>query len=229
MQHPLLRSARALLSTSAGCMGLDVPKTRLVIICSSPKSAWEFSQEVKILWTASDYWKFHTWTFRWAGQVGVETRLCAFSFGRKERGTCARWSPIWSRTPLPAWRRAWSKYFRSRILTVRVYFFYFSGVEYQKSVQSFKIVCSQLFIIGKRKTVVAVRLVSKPVGASAASVGQFHQCWFTIHHIGHWLIRNALRCCNKCSALCRSCPLGKDLDADQMLAAILGLGDDSFK
>ena len=49
MQHPLLRSARALMTTSAGCMGLDVHKTRLVIICSAPKSAWEFSQEVKVI------------------------------------------------------------------------------------------------------------------------------------------------------------------------------------
>lgn len=28
-------------------MGLDVPKTKLVVICSAPKTSWEFSQEVK--------------------------------------------------------------------------------------------------------------------------------------------------------------------------------------
>ena len=35
--------------------------------------------------------------------------------------------------------------------------------------------------------------------------------------------------CNKCSARCLKCPSGVKLDADEMLAAILGLGDDSFK
>ena len=40
------REARVLLSTSAGSMGLDVPKTNLVVINSSPSTAWEFSQEV---------------------------------------------------------------------------------------------------------------------------------------------------------------------------------------
>ena len=43
---PIFRSVRALLSTSAGSMGLDVPGTRLVVIHSAPKTAWEFSQEV---------------------------------------------------------------------------------------------------------------------------------------------------------------------------------------
>ena len=41
---PIFRSVRALLSTSAGSMGLDVPGTRLVVIHSAPKTAWEFSQ-----------------------------------------------------------------------------------------------------------------------------------------------------------------------------------------
>ena len=49
------------------------------------------------------------------------------------------------------------------------------------------------------------------------------------HHIVQPLISDAWRCCNKCSARCLKFPLGVKLDADEMLAAILGLGDDSFK
>ena len=53
--------------------------------------------------------------------------------------------------------------------------FNFSGVKYHKSVQIFKIVCSQLFMPWKRRNVVAVRLALKLVGVSAATVGQYHQ------------------------------------------------------
>ena len=40
------RPVRALLSTSAGSMGLDVPKTNLVVINGSPSTTWELSQQV---------------------------------------------------------------------------------------------------------------------------------------------------------------------------------------
>ena len=33
-----------------------------------------------------------------------------------------------------------------------------------------------------------------------------------------------LSCCTNCTATCVPCPLGKKLDADQMVKAILGLG-----
>ena len=38
-----------------------------------------------------------------------------------------------------------------------------------------------------------------------------------------------LRCCSKCSARCLKCPLKEQLGADQLLATILGLGDESYK
>ena len=38
-------------------MGLDVPKTNLVVINSSPSTAWEFSQEVNFVPMGKIYWK----------------------------------------------------------------------------------------------------------------------------------------------------------------------------
>ena len=38
-----------------------------------------------------------------------------------------------------------------------------------------------------------------------------------------------LRCCSKCASTCLQCPLKLKLGADQVVAAILGLGDESFK
>ena len=40
-----LLPVRALLCTSAGAMGLDVLKTRIVVTCSTLSTAWEFSQD----------------------------------------------------------------------------------------------------------------------------------------------------------------------------------------
>ena len=38
-----------------------------------------------------------------------------------------------------------------------------------------------------------------------------------------------LRCCSKCASTCLQCPQKLKLGADQVVAAILGLGDESFK
>ena len=145
VQHPLLRSARALLSTSAGCMGLDVPRTKLVIICSSPKSAWEFSQEVKkkdldymlLCYCPSHTWAYGDWhwAFRWAEQGGVEISLYAFFFARKAKRLHLRWSPIWNQTALLASKRGWLTYLHSRIPMVRLYSF----IIFSSSPQQYKL------------------------------------------------------------------------------------------
>ena len=41
-----IREVLTLCCSSAGSMGLDVPKTNLVVVNSCPPSAWEFSQQV---------------------------------------------------------------------------------------------------------------------------------------------------------------------------------------
>ena len=40
---------------------------------------------------------------------------------------------------------------------------------------------------------------------------------------------NTLRCCEDCASTCLKCPVKSQLGADQVVAAILGLGDESFK
>ena len=70
------RPVRALLSTSAGSMGLDVPKTNLVVINGSPSTTWELSQQVNHICCSN--WHFtpeHSFHFK-----------IRFKFGRAGRG-----------------------------------------------------------------------------------------------------------------------------------------------
>ena len=80
-KHTLLRSVRALLSTSAGSMGLDVPRTRMVVICSAPSSAWEFSQEVRQFISQYPVLKtfIETFIFSLAALEGEASRQCVSS------------------------------------------------------------------------------------------------------------------------------------------------------
>ena len=49
------RKVRALLSTDAGAMGVDVKSTRLVVICSATSTTSGFQQEVKISFSFVDF------------------------------------------------------------------------------------------------------------------------------------------------------------------------------
>ena len=117
-----LRSVRALLSTSAGSMGLDVPRTRMVVICSAPSSAWEFSQEVRQFISQYPVLKtfIETFIFSLAALEGEASRQCVSSWGRKGRELLQSCGHIWNRTARLASRRGWWRFSHWEIPMVRL-------------------------------------------------------------------------------------------------------------
>ena len=74
-------------------MGLDVPTTNLVVINSSPSTAWEFSQEVELFIFKKNLFTLQLHLcinldhcFSLVVLEGVAPLLCVFSSGGRARG-----------------------------------------------------------------------------------------------------------------------------------------------
>ena len=121
----LYYQGETLCSTSAGSMGLDVPKTNLVVVNSCPPSAWEFSQQV-LFETCSffnNFWwflpprillaiaLFKICLLSLGAREGAVVKLYASTSGGRRRRPLQRWSPSFTQTAPFAWKRALWRFF----------------------------------------------------------------------------------------------------------------------
>ena len=109
------RPVRVLLSSPAGSMGLDVPKTNLVVLNSSPSTAWEFSQEVSWNWNpVPEVIILHSL------DVLVEVGHLQYvsTSGRRARRPHLNCASMSGRITPSAWKRGLSAFSPSPILTV---------------------------------------------------------------------------------------------------------------
>ena len=112
----ITRKVRALLSTDAGAMGVDVKSTRLVVICSATSTTSGFQQEVKshlVLEITGQNKPHSTETLgaigniklfdRWAGLVEVASPASAYFFTEETKDWLLRWGHFSRATELFAW------------------------------------------------------------------------------------------------------------------------------
>ena len=109
------RPVRVLLSSPAGSMGLDVPKTNLVVLNSSPSTAWEFSQEVSWNWNpVPEVIILHSLDVL----VEVGHPQYVSTSGRRARQPHLKCASLSRRITPSAWKRGLSAFSPSPILTV---------------------------------------------------------------------------------------------------------------
>ena len=109
-------------------MGLDVAKTKLVVICSAPKTSWEFSQEVQAqipensICHNKTLMSLNTLLYgycRWAEPAEEETSLSVYIYARRENEHHQRCVSFWNLTAPAVWSRAWWTSSHSPTPTVR--------------------------------------------------------------------------------------------------------------
>ena len=106
-----IREVLTLCCTSAGSMGLDVPKTNLVVVNSCPPSAWEFSQQV--LFETCSFFNNFWWFLPPRILLAIALfKICLLSLGAREGAVVKLYASTSGgrrRRPLPRWSPSWTK------------------------------------------------------------------------------------------------------------------------